>query len=50
MRNDKTNKLPSQSLNNDNYLKVDLSKNSKRKSFLVHRFVELPFVDNAQNY
>lgn len=34
----------------DGYFKVCLSKNSKKKSFFVHRLVALTFIENPNNY
>ena len=44
------NRLLTLKINNTGYAWVELSKNGKRKQFLVHRLVAMGFLDNPNNY
>lgn len=50
VRNVKTGKIITQFVNSKGYMKVTLSKNSKKKCFRVHRLVALAFIPNPHNY
>ena len=50
VKNIRRNKLKKLTLNKDGYYIVKLSKNNKKKVYLVHRLVAKEFIENKNNY
>lgn len=50
IKNVKRNKIKKATLNKDGYYVVKLSKNNKKKVYLIHRLVAKEFIENKNNY
>jgi len=50
VRNIKTNQLLTPTINNNGYYRINLWKNNKYKTYLIHRLLAIEFIPNPNNY